>query len=156
MGFFRILLSIFILVLNVSPIYKKNYFHGSRLKGKWYVIYGPEYFKLLLKEKTVTIDFPNGNKELVMEINIDEDGKSEKKKIKGKSHPTIVGRYDVEFVEKFWHKWITWDLRFLKIDFEKVIVLGSRNRFLWGLKEINFGWILSKTKHLDSEELIIS
>lgn len=91
-----------------------------------------------------------------MEIEIDRDGVGEKKIIKGKAHPTIKGRYDVEFGETFWQKWYKWDLRFLKIDFDKLIVLGSRNQIFWGLKNINFGWILSKTKEIDPDDIKIA
>ena len=44
----------------------------------------------------------------------------------------------------------------MKIDYDHTIVLGSRNRFIFDLFEVNFGWVLSKKKDVSPEDLKIS
>ena len=78
------------------------------------------------------------------------------REIKGTRDEKIKGRFNMHFKERFWHKWINWDLRFLKIDFDDMIVLGSRNIFLLGFYEVNFGWILSRKPQLSQENTEIA
>lgn len=57
-------------------------------------------------------------KEIKLKFLVEENGENIIREIKGKAHPKYKGRFTVKFEEKFWHKWINWDLRFIKINFD--------------------------------------
>lgn len=122
------------------------------MKGKWNVISGPKFFKSLLNTKVIDIQFKDDHKEIILKYEIEENGKKKWRTILGRAHDKYKGRYHIKFAESWWQKWIEWDLRFLKIDYQGHMVIGSRNRYLFGLFEVNFGWILSRDKNISEDD----
>ena len=66
--------------------------------------------------------------------------------IRGKHYEDKPGRYDVKIDFLGYYKYFTFDLRFMKIDHKNHILLGSKNKYLFGLFELKKGWILAKEK----------
>lgn len=72
--------------------------------------------------------------------------------IRGKSHEDKPGRYDINLDFLNYYKYFTFDFRFMKIDHKNHILIGSKNKYLFGIFELKKGWILTKEEKMDKIE----